>query len=76
MPRARCRLLLDVTTIRVERLQAISEVDGRAEGIDAPTTGSYRAGYALLWDSLNEKRGYGWATNPWVCVIEFRRVNG
>lgn len=31
--------------------------------------------FALLWDSLNAKRGYGWDKNPWVWVIEFRRLN-
>lgn len=33
-----------------------------------------RAHYASLWDSLNHKRGYGWNTNPWVWVLEFRQT--
>jgi len=30
--------------------------------------------FEALWDSLNAKRGYGWDKNPWVWVIEFRRL--
>lgn len=74
MPRDRCRLMLDVMDVELERLQDIAEDDAQAEGVDAPTAGSYRAGYAVLWDSLNAKRGYGWDTNPWVWVITFDRA--
>ena len=77
MPRAACRLMLDVVTVRVERLQEISEEDAIAEGVRPP--GDYGrapnvAVYRALWDSLNAKRGYGWDVNPWVWVIEFRRT--
>lgn len=27
-----------------------------------------------LWDSINEKRGFGWNTNPWVWVVKFERI--
>lgn len=82
MPRKYCRLLLDVTAVRVERLQDISEDDAIAEGVDAVSladsprqaTWSRRQDFAQLWNSLNEKRGYGWSENPWVWVIEFRKV--
>lgn len=80
MPRWACRLVLDVVAARAERLQDISEADAIAEGVHhqpkllAPN--GARILYVLLWNSLNAKRGYGWATNPWVWVIEFRRVNG
>ncbi len=30
--------------------------------------------FAELWDSINAKRGYGWDSNPWVWVVEFKRV--
>jgi len=33
-----------------------------------------REAFEVLWDSLNAKRGYGWDVNPWVWVIEFKRV--
>lgn len=31
--------------------------------------------FQTLWDSINKKRGYGWAVNPWVWIVEFERVN-
>lgn len=77
-----CRIWLEVTGVRVERVQAITEDDARAEGLDSfhPTwhegfCESYREQFATLWDSLNAKRGYGWDTNPWVWVIDFKVVN-
>ena len=36
--------------------------------------GSARMGFANLWNSINEKRGFGWYTNPWVWVIEFEKI--
>lgn len=36
--------------------------------------GSARLAYEELWDSLNAARGYGWEKNPWVWVIEFKRI--
>ena len=82
MPRWACRLVLEVTAIRVERLQEISESDAFAEGIRSfqEARGVLRddwhprKAYAELWDSLNAKRGFGWAVNPWVWVIEFKRT--
>ena len=79
MPRKYCRLLLDVTAVRVERLQDIIEDAAIAEGVDAVSledaprqaTWSHRQDFAQLWNSLNDKRGYGWDTNPWVWVLTF-----
>ena len=34
-----------------------------------------RASFGTLWDRINAKQGYGWDTNPWVWVIEFRRID-
>lgn len=55
------------------------EIDPRGaflmvKGEAAMTRVDYRGGYAKLWDSINAKRGYSWLSNPWVWVIEFRRV--
>ncbi|MBI7277659.1 hypothetical protein JEU36_30245 [Pseudomonas aeruginosa] len=73
------RILLEITAVRVERLQDITEDQAIAEGIDTHPMGFYGNGcitaggaFLELWESIN---GDGsWAANPWVWVIEFRRV--
>ncbi len=67
MPRAACRLTLDVLSVRIERLQSITEADAIAEGVKSI------AEYKTLWDSINKKDGNGWETNPWLWVVEFKR---
>ena len=85
MPRWASRLTLEVTGVRVERLQAITEEDARAEGIEPRVTfgrtaprihvaSTHREAFEALWDEINAPRGYGWDANPWVWVVEFRRV--
>lgn len=80
MPRWASRITLEVKSVRVERLQAISEDDARAEGvapvgwIDETDVGmsSYREGFSRLWNDIN---GPGaWEANPWVWVISFERM--
>ena len=73
MPRSACRLLLDIVDVRVERLQDITFDDARKEGSYLASDVDDEGGFINLWDSINLKRGYGWDTNPWVWVIEFRR---
>lgn len=88
MPRWACRIMPEVVDVRVERLQEISEGDVKAEGIKHDpecgyqiATGDYRGSltrsaslaFWALWDSINKKRGFGWDTNPWVWVVEFRK---
>lgn len=81
MPRWASRLTLEITSIRVERVQEISRADELAEGVqpfreDAPDElpdGIKFRAFSALWDHLNEARGYGWVVNPWVWVIEFKR---
>ncbi|WP_337881842.1 hypothetical protein [Chromobacterium haemolyticum] len=73
MPRWACRILLQITDVRVERLQDISEADAVAEGgpVDHPN-GTARGWFEQLWVEL-----YGagsWDANPWVWVIEFKKV--
>ena len=83
MPRWASRIQLEITSVRVERLQDISEEQAKAEGatcelaeIDSVRLGAastYRAGFQRLWQSIN---GPGsWNANPWVWAVEFRRIN-
>jgi len=93
MPRWASRIDLEVSFVRVERVQEITEEDAKAEGAQMYVMGHgfitgadlladpgyrsdrlYRDGFAALWDSINAKRGHGWAANPWVWVVEFRRI--
>lgn len=77
MPRWACRLVLEITAVRVERLQAISEADAEAEGAIAWTMecasrngAGPRTAFRGLWTST----GGDWDSNPWVWVIEFKQV--
>jgi hypothetical protein len=85
MPRWASRITLEVTAVRVERVRDISEADAMAEGIIPQAYGfgveglhmslqTAREAFGCLWDSINAKRGYGWAVNPWCWVVAFRRV--
>ncbi|EFE7959023.1 hypothetical protein [Escherichia coli] len=77
MPRAASRITLEITDVRVERLNSISEEDAKAEG--APTEccvigDKHFLGFRSLWKAI-----YGdesWQANPWVWVIEFKRIEG
>ncbi|HCF6560055.1 TPA: hypothetical protein ACXGB2_004946 [Klebsiella pneumoniae] len=87
MPRWASRILLEITDVRVERLNAISQEDAQAEGMELtgwrPTYSDPDSGgevmtpydnFAELWSSI-----YGdesWKANPWVWVISFKRVEG
>lgn len=85
MPRELCRLVLEITGVRVERLNDCSQLDAIAEGI-APELDGWMDysnpscqmcldpvdSYRTLWNSIN---GAGaWERNPWVWVVEFRRI--
>ncbi|BEM92730.1 hypothetical protein SME53J_21690 [Serratia marcescens] len=77
MPRWASRITLEITAVRVERLNDISEEDAKAEG--APTElciigEKHYMGFRTLWKSIYGEES--WRANPWVWVIEFRRVGG
>lgn len=85
MPRWASRITLEITGVRAERLQSISEADARDEGVTIAdhhmrgySSGVFRPpsirAFHDLWDSLNAARGHGWDANPWVWVVEFRRI--
>ncbi len=84
MPRWASRILLELTAVRVERLQDISRADAKAEGFlpglngferwAGQCYGNAQLAYRACWDSLNAKRGLSWDANPWVWVLEFQRV--
>lgn len=85
MPRRLCRIELELTELRVERLQDITNEDAQAEGIqvdecnhairenDDINWGSARGAYAELWERINGKSS--WKLNPWVWVVSFRKVS-
>lgn len=69
MPRWASRFMLEITNICVERVQAITNEDAKAEGVLSIGV------YEMLWNKLHEKHGYGWNKNPFVWVIEFKTIN-
>ena len=80
MPRWASRINLEITAIRVERVQDITREDVLAEGLRPLGYGrATEPQYCIkpfgdLWDSINAARGYPWKDNPWVWVVEFKRV--
>jgi uncharacterized protein YhfF len=76
MPRWASRITLEVVSVRVERLNDISEEDAIAEGVTPTMPNLDRLdhvdGFAHLWESINGKGS--WQENPYVWVIEFKVV--
>lgn len=84
MPRRFSRIQLEVTDVRCERLEAISEADARAEGVSLEpckhpdcdgncAAKSYRGAFAALWNATHVG-GPTWGTEPFVWVVTFRRI--
>ncbi|EMP9987306.1 hypothetical protein RFH01_000923 [Klebsiella pneumoniae] len=87
MPRWASRILLEITDVRVERLNSISQEDAQAEGLELtgwrPTYSDPDSGgevmtpydnFAQLWESIYGEES--WKANGWVWVISFKRVEG
>lgn len=78
MPRWASRITLEVISVRVERVQDISDSDIEREGVSVEnlecTYHGRRVLFKQLWDSINAKRGFGWDVNPWVWVVEFKKI--
>ena len=84
MPRWASRINLEITAVRVERLNDISEADAMAEGVTVGEDRSFayaergmkyephREAFEHLWESINGPRS--WAADPWVWVVEFKRA--
>ena len=92
MPRRTSRIDLEIISIRVDRIQNITEEDVIAEGIVekdhipgkklwgifgvSHSEDSPIKAYKTLWNLINAKRGFSWESNPWVWAIEFRKRKG
>ncbi|WP_370599596.1 hypothetical protein [Pseudomonas nitroreducens] len=84
MPRSACRLLLEITAVRVERLQDITEQQAIEEGVHRDVRKWFKSdeggfahdsagdAFADLWCTINGPSS--WGANPWVWVVEFKRV--
>ena len=73
MPRWASRIMLEVKGVRVERLQDIGQGSACAEG--CPPLNEPIEWFHGLWDTINGKT-YPWSSNPFVWVIEFKRIEG
>lgn len=75
MPRWASRIMLEIIDVRVERLNAISDADANAEGVQANEHSPARYVFGELWQSIyGADNSQSWQVNPWVWVIEFKRL--
>ena len=82
MPRWASRITLEVVAVRVERLQDITADDAKSEGVEVckhfadankgHPLDPHRVAFAWLWNTINGSDA--WIANPWVWVVEFKRL--
>lgn len=70
MPRWACRTVVDITEIRVQRIQDVTQLDALHEGCEGP---DHKANFFHLWTSINGADS--WNENPWVFALSFRRID-
>lgn len=88
MPRWASRITLEVTGVRVERVQDISERDAESEGVvgtqehrdavacNPKRPGNARYAYSIRWRNQHDGNPFTWDANPWVWVVDFRVLDG
>ena len=82
MKRIYSRITLEITEIKVERVQGITSQEAWKEGVKCKCQLSEPSedcrwninSFHELWDSINKKRGFPWDSNPWVWVIKFKEI--
>lgn len=80
MPKEAARIFLEVTNVRIERLQDITEEQAQKEGAQLITTPNiqgkdrtYVQGFGEIWNSTVKEDWQKFESNPWVFVYEFER---
>ena len=87
MPREASRITLEITNVRVEQLHEIKAIEVISEGVQFEQHTEFENGgltpcdeirawqaFSDGWNNLNAKRGFSWDSNPWVWVIEFKKL--
>jgi hypothetical protein len=81
MPRWASRITLEISAVRIERLQDLSDQDAEAEGVNGQKQAAEagldwydkpRRAFQFLWQSIHGPES--WETNPWVWVVEFKHI--
>lgn len=78
MPRCASRITLEITDVRVERLNEISRGDAMSEGCPFPNIATFESPvvwFKSLWHTIHAADGpNSWTANPWVWAISFKKL--